>query len=612
MGKDLHYKMMDTGIPSCVYAPVGPPKELLSYLIRRLMENSANSSFINQLYQPNTYVNKAIADPIGMWEELDEKMHPAIPLPKLILKDKRINSAGVNLYNPLISNIVLTSLKSWRSHHWQAAPIINGKINSNQQEMRECINPAFNTHIIGECVDAIPSQVNMAIESLYQYLPKWSSLHVNERCTPIERLANILEENRDELIALLVYEGGKTIQDAINEIREAVDYCRYYTIQAQKLLSAPITLDSISGESNHLSYHGRGVFVCISPWNFPLAITLGQIIAALVTGNTVLVKPAEQTTLISGRLFEMMLDCGIPKNAIALATGDADIGQEAIKNEKIAGVAFTGSIETAKHINRALAAKDGPIIPLIAETGGINAMIVDSSGLPEQVVDDVISSAFRSAGQRCSALRLLCLQDSIADHVISLLKGALQELRLGDPSLLNTDIGPVIDQTALENLNIHEQRLKNSALFISSARLPHEIGRGHFFVPQIWEIPSIQWLDQEVFGPILHIVRFKTGDLNHVVSDINQLGYGLTGGIHSRIAKHIDYARQHTYVGNFYINRSIIGASVGMQPFGGHALSGTGPKAGGQNMLMRFLTERVTTDNLTACMGDTKLLSLEQ
>lgn len=609
MGQDLHAKMLDEGVPSCVYAPVGAHKELLSYLIRRLLENSANTSFVNQLHHPELDAADLTADPLQVWEDEDVKPHPAIPLPLHVFGSERNNSSGMNLHDSSVTAQLTATLKAAKTQVWQAFPVIDGK-KQKDNVAREINAPANQYHKVGECVDAIPAHVAQAMQSLDAAFSAWSAKTVHERCIPFERLALKLEEARDELISLLCYEGGKTIADAIGEIRETVDYCRYYTARAKELFASPTPLKGISGEANELRLHGRGVFVCIAPWNFPLAIFAGQIIGALVAGNTVAAKPAEQTPLIAAKFIDLMLECGVPSNVIAYLPGYADVGVQLVAHPAVAGVAFTGSTSTARAINRALADKDAPIVPFIAETGGINALIADSSALPEQIVDDVVLSAFRSAGQRCSAARLLVLQDSIADEVIEMLKGALLELRVDDPVHLFTDVGPVIDQHAKEVLQSHERALQSKATLIGTARTNDAMNMGHFVLPQAWEIPRIDVLDKEVFGPILHVVRYKTGSLVETCQAINALGYGLTGGIHSRIDTVIETAKKHLRVGNLYINRSIIGAVVGSQPFGGDALSGTGPKAGGPNYLLRFAAERTITQNMTAAGGDVNLLKL--
>jgi RHH-type proline utilization regulon transcriptional repressor/proline dehydrogenase/delta 1-pyrroline-5-carboxylate dehydrogenase len=408
-------------------------------------------------------------------------------------------------------------------------------------------------------------------------------------------------------MSLLIHEAGKTIPDALGEVREAADYCRYYALRAREDFN-PVDLPGPTGERNQLRLCGRGVFACISPWNFPLAIFLGQIVAALAAGNSVIAKPAPQTPRIAWRTRQLIIAAGIPADACHVVPGGPELGAALVKMPGIAGVAFTGSYATARAINLALANKPGPIVPLIAETGGQNALIVDSSALPEQVVDDVITSAFRSAGQRCSALRVLYLPESTADIILTMLAGAMQELRIGDPCLLATDLGPVIDRTAQRKLLAHVERLRAEAREICTVEFDPRAGTGTFVEPQAWEIPSIGWLEGEVFGPILHVVRVPDDDIARVIRDINATGFGLTGGVHSRIESAAKQIERELQVGNLYINRSLIGAVVGVQPFGGEGLSGTGPKAGGPHYLYRFACERVTSNNLTAAGGNASLL----
>lgn len=609
MGEDAHQKMMDEGIASCVYAPVGDHKRLLSYLIRRLLENSANSSFVNQLHHPEAEPDTLLANPVALWKSHKEKAHPAIPLPRQLYGTVRTNSEGINLSEPAVTRKLEESLATFKGHRWTASPYMEGCF-VQEGSAREITNPAQRAHIVGECVDAIAAQASTAIIALNRAFPAWSTTPIAQRATLFERLAAKLEEGREELIALLCFEAGKTIGDALSEVREAADFCRYYAAEAQRLFSGPEILRGVNGELNQLSLHGRGVFVCISPWNFPLAITLGQVAAALLAGNTVAMKPAEQTPLIAARLLNLILKCGLPPDVIALLPGDGEVGAALTREIDLGGVAFTGSTTTARAINRSLAAREGAIVPLIAETGGINALIADASALPEQLVDDIVTSAFRSAGQRCSAARLLCLQDCMANDVLTMLRGALSELRLGDPAQLRSDVGPVIDGAAMAMLQEHERRLKAEARFIGAAPLPADLPAGTFIAPQAWEIPSPFWLTEEVFGPILHVVRYKTGTLPLVIDQINALGYGLTGGFHSRIDSAIDHVKKHWRVGNLYINRSQIGAVVGVQPFGGDGLSGTGPKAGGPHYLTRFASERATSINLAASGGSVDLLGL--
>ncbi|MBI3419415.1 MAG: bifunctional proline dehydrogenase/L-glutamate gamma-semialdehyde dehydrogenase PutA [Proteobacteria bacterium] len=609
MGAEVHSRMMEAGIPSCVYAPVGPHKELLSYLIRRLLENSANASFVNHLPDERITAEMLIKDPVEKWQEVEPKSHPGIPLPRAIFGE-RLNSSGLDLGVSQVTERLAGVLKAKRSVSWKACPIIDG-VNVTGGKERLLLDPANRFHEIGACRDALQAEATRAMESLAKNYESWAEKPVAERCAPLEKLADRLETERDELFALLCYEAGKTLPDAISEVREAVDLCRYYAVQARKHFSAPIKLPGISGEENRLSWHARGVFVCISPWNFPLAIFLGQVAAALAAGNTVAIKPAEQTPLIAFKAISMLLECGLPPGCVALLPGNGVVGEALVAHPLTGGVAFTGSTQTARMINRVLATKDGPLAPLIAETGGINVMIADASALPEQVVDDVVTSAFRSAGQRCSAARLLCLQNTVADEVMEMLSGALCELEVGHPAHLSTDTGPVIDESALNALMVHEERLRKDAKFIGSGRRSEALRNGNFILPQAWEIPSAHWLKEEVFGPILHVVRFKGEDLGLVLKEINAMGYGLTGGLHTRIEATMREVEKHMQVGNLYINRSIIGAVVESQPFGGEGLSGTGFKAGGPNYLLRFATERSFSQNLTASGGDVRLLGLE-
>ncbi|MEH6467745.1 MAG: L-glutamate gamma-semialdehyde dehydrogenase, partial [Porticoccus sp.] len=435
----------------------------------------------------------------------------------------------------------------------------------------------------------------------------------------LDRMAELLEQQRPSLMGLICKEAGRTIPDALSEVREAIDFCRYYALQARQYFSEPVHLPGPTGEDNQLSLHGRGVFLCISPWNFPLAIFTGQIAAALVAGNTVIAKPAECTPLVSTLAVQLFLQAGIPPNVLHLVPGEgAKLGKLLIPDQRVCGVAFTGSTKTAKLIQQQLANRPGPIVPLIAETGGQNVMIVDSTALPEQVIDDVIRSAFLSAGQRCSALRVLFLQQEIADDILNILAGALNTYQMGDPTKLTTDIGPVIDQRSKKTLLTHINKMTTEGRLIarlttrptSHATQAKEHQQGHFVAPHIFEIESLQQLPGEVFGPILHVIRYNTNELDKVIKQINDCGYGLTLGVHSRIQSFADYIFNRTQVGNTYINRNMVGAVVGSNPFGGCGLSGTGPKAGGPHYLFGFATEKTRTENITARGGNTELLKL--
>jgi RHH-type proline utilization regulon transcriptional repressor/proline dehydrogenase/delta 1-pyrroline-5-carboxylate dehydrogenase len=427
----------------------------------------------------------------------------------------------------------------------------------------------------------------------------------------LEKAADLFEANDAELLSLCIREAGKTIPDAISELREAVDFLRYYAVECRKHFGPARELRGPTGERNTFGMRGRGIFVCISPWNFPLAIYTGQIAAALAAGNAVLAKPAEQTPLVAYRAFELLREAGVPADVLHFLPGDgASIGGHAVADPRVAGVAFTGSTETARLINKSLAQRDGPIAAFIAETGGQNAMFVDSSALPEQVVLDSVFSAFNSAGQRCSALRLLCLQEHIAPRVMELLQGHMDELDIGNPAKLETDVGPAIDEEARGVLDAHVERMGSAGKIVHRCELPESLGSGTFFAPTLIEIESVDVLEREVFGPVLHVVRYQPKHLEEMVNAINATGYGLTMGLHSRIDARAEKLAQLSGAGNIYINRNMIGAVVGVQPFGGRGLSGTGPKAGGPNYLARFASEYTVSNNISAVGGNASLLSL--
>jgi len=606
---DLLMEQLGLGAVS-IYAPVGPHADLLPYLVRRLLENGANSSFVNKLLDPKADVEALIKDPAQTVSEFVSYRHPQIPLPKDIYEERK-NSAGLDLKD---AKTVTKLQKAISAHHKNhtAYPLIGGKSYQDRAVPRDLYNPARKDEKIGTVYETPPNFANKVFRAAGEGFTQWSRESVEARASCIERYADLLEESTDELMALCRFEAGKTHDDAIAEIREAVDFCRYYAAQARANLTSQ-TMPGYTGESNILQTEGRGVFVCISPWNFPLAIFTGQITAALAAGNAVIAKPAEQTPLIAMKAVQLMHQAGIPKNVINLAPGDGALGAALVAHKDVAGVAFTGSTEVAQDINQTLAQKNGPIVPLIAETGGQNAMIVDSSALPEQVVDDVLTSAFGSTGQRCSALRVLYLQDDIADKILRLLKGAMQEMIVGDPQHIKTDTGPVIDDQALSVLKRHRKNLEDFGQFIAEAPLNKaETKQGYFFAPCAYEIPNLQSLKREVFGPVLHVIRYQNTALDEVIEDINTSGYGLTLGIHSRIESTQNHIAQRAQVGNVYINRNQIGAIVGTQPFGGRGLSGTGPKAGGPHYLSRFITEKVVTNDTTACGGNASLVSLDE
>lgn len=566
---DVLYQYVLKDAPCRIYAPVGKHQELLPYLIRRLLENGASTSFVNQFADKTATTDDLLQQPVDKTQVHGGTPNPSIPPPIQLYGVGRNNSKGLDFgYLALQENVTDLSM------------------------------PAI----------TLPSSdPDRAMAEAYKAFPEWNGKPVEQRAILLEAAADALEARAKEFYALCVEEARKTLPDAVAEVREAVDFCRYYAMQARKLMSVPHVLSGPTGEHNALSLSGRGVFVCISPWNFPLAIFTGQVAAALVTGNTVIAKPAEQTPRIAALAVRILHESGIPANVLQLVPGKgSDVGAALVEHPHTAGVVFTGSTATARRINRMLACKEGAIVPLIAETGGQNAMIIDSSALLEQAVDDVVLSAFGSAGQRCSALRVAYVQEEIADDFCTVLAGAMQELTSGNPGDLSTDIGPVIDETAWQRLREHLLFLGKKATHIATA--PASLCDGYFIAPHAYEIPSIHLLKGEVFGPILHVVRYRTKQLDSVLQDINSTGYGLTFGIHSRVEKRWNHAARHVHAGNTYINRSMIGATVGVQPFGGEGLSGTGPKAGGPYYLLRFVTERTFTVNTAAIGGNIDLL----
>jgi len=611
MGRELYAEVLgnDHYHDACrVYAPVGNHRDLLPYLVRRLLENGANTSFVNRIVDAKLPPEEVVSDPIEQLESVDSIPHSGIPLPKDIFGEDRPNSAGINFAHWQSLATLEKGMETKGSSQWRARPL--GREARASAESVQRTSPLDHEDQVGSVrwtdPDCVPDVVGSALKAAMD----WDRRGAAERADLIDRVADALEAHRDELMALCTREGGKTLRDGIAEVREAADFCRYYAARARSDLAEPIVLQGPTGEHNQLSLHGRGVFVCISPWNFPLAIFVGQVAAALVTGNSVIAKPAEQTPLIAHRAVQMMHAAGIPEEVLYCLPGGAELGAALTSDERIAGVAFTGSTSTARAINRTLAARETSLASLIAETGGQNAMIVDSSALPEQVVRDVIQSAFHSAGQRCSALRILCVQSDIADRLLQMLAGAMREIRVGRPGLLATDVGPVIDQSQLALLERHVGRMEREAKLIARAPLPDDLPPGHWFAPVAFEIDSIDQLEEEVFGPILHVVRFRARQLDELIAAINGTGYGLTLGLHSRIDQVQSDISSRVRVGNTYINRNMTGAVVGVQPFGGEGLSGTGPKAGGPHYLHRFCTERTLTINTAAVGGNASLLAL--
>ncbi|WP_020681971.1 bifunctional proline dehydrogenase/L-glutamate gamma-semialdehyde dehydrogenase PutA [Marinobacterium rhizophilum] len=592
MGDALYNRVLKNHPVSVrIYAPVGSHKDLLPYLVRRLLENGANSSFVHRLVDARHPIADLVHHPVETLTSRASLANPHIPLPRDLYGDERRNSFSPNIEIDSQWAPFKQAVDGFMQQQWHGGPIINAR-----QHLSENVHPVLapQNHAVrvGEMHWASAQHVSEALDLLSDGFVSWNATPVDERAACLERLADLLEAHLAELVALCHLEAGKTIQDSIDEVREAVDFCRYYAVQARNGLGQPLLGTAFNGKERQYRLDGRGVFVCISPWNFPLAIFLGQVSAALVAGNSVIAKPAEQTSLIACRAVELALQAGIPADAIALLPGDgASVGAPLTRDPRIAGVAFTGSTETAQLINRSLAQRDAEIVPLIAETGGQNAMIIDSTSLPEQVVRDVVHSAFASAGQRCSALRVLYVQEDVADRIIDMLRGAMAQQVLGDPSLHSTDIGPVIDRKAQQGLQAHIEKLKASAQLIGQTPLPENAAKGTFVAPTAFEISDIAVLEREQFGPILHVVRYKAAELDKVIDAINATGYGLTLGVHSRNEETTRHIARRVRVGNIYINRDQIGAVVGVQPFGGQGLSGTGPKAGGPRYLPRFTRE---------------------
>jgi RHH-type proline utilization regulon transcriptional repressor/proline dehydrogenase/delta 1-pyrroline-5-carboxylate dehydrogenase len=586
-----------------VYAPVGGHEDLLPYLVRRLLENGANTSFVHTLMDERVPVAQAVIDPIDA-VAVNPGPHPRIPVPPHLYGRDRLNSAGTDLSIATERQRLAAAIASLPA--LEAGPIVSGRGPSGAGDM--AFGPATPGHIIGRVTEATGDDIDAAFRAARAAQPAWDAAGGPARAKILRAMGDALEADRDRLIAIAVREAGKTLADGVAEIREAVDFCRYYAMLAERHFDGGEKLDGPAGETNRLELHGRGMFACISPWNFPLAIFTGQITAALAAGNAVLAKPAEQTPLIAAEAVRLFHQAGLDPRLLALLPGGGEtVGAALIAHPELDGVAFTGGTETAWAINRALAARNGPILPFIAETGGLNGMFVDTSALREQVIDDVIVSAFGSAGQRCSALRILFVPRPIADGLIAGLAGAMDALVLGDPADPATDIGPVIDAESKAHLDRHLDRLKRDATVIRA--LPAPAG-GTFFGPVLAEIPSVDFLEREVFGPILHVVRYDPDRLDQVATALARKRYGLTLGVHSRIDDFATRVQALVPAGNVYVNRSIIGAVVGVQPFGGEGLSGTGPKAGGPHALSRYAVERAISINIAAQGGDPGLLNL--
>jgi RHH-type transcriptional regulator, proline utilization regulon repressor / proline dehydrogenase / delta 1-pyrroline-5-carboxylate dehydrogenase len=594
--------------PVRVYAPVGEHKDLLAYLVRRLLENGANTSFVNRFMDEQVPVLDIVRDPITELERLDSYAHPRLPVPVALYPERR-NSIGLDMGDPDALATVRTGLASRRTLVHASGPVIDGV--ELPGETQPVTNPADRRDTVGRYRDANGAEIHAAFDAAARAQPAWDARGGGVRAECLDRAAALLEKSRFDFYDLLIREAGKILPDAVSEVREATDFCRYYALRAREEFAHGKRLEGPTGEYNELSLHGRGVFACISPWNFPLAIFAGQVTAALAAGNSVVAKPAEPTPLVAARFVKLLHEAGVPPEVLQLTPcpgrsfGDAAFGHAAL-----AGVAMTGSTATALTINRMLAARDGAIVPLIAETGGMNAMLVDSTALPEQVVDDVITSAFMSAGQRCSALRLLFLQEEVADTMLEMIAGAMDELVIGDPGDFKTDVGPVITPAARDGFDRHVARMRREARIVKACRLDESHRHGSFVAPHLIELNDAAQLTREEFGPLLHVVRYRSRDIGRVLAAIRATNYGLTLGVQTRLESFWREVFESTCIGNTYVNRNMIGAVVGVQPFGGSGLSGTGPKAGGPHYVARFASERTLTVNTTATGGNTALLNL--
>jgi RHH-type transcriptional regulator, proline utilization regulon repressor / proline dehydrogenase / delta 1-pyrroline-5-carboxylate dehydrogenase len=611
MGKALYREVVrpeGLGKPSRIYAPVGSHRDLLSYLVRRLLENGANTSFVNRLADDEAPISAIIADPVEKAASLAKKANPQIPIPPDLFHPDRKNSLGLALWDDGTREPLLGAMKRALTNPASANPIVAGK--ELEGEITSITSPHDGQVVLGVCRSASSEAIDMALDAASAACDDWDRVGGEARAGMLERAADLFEADRAGLMAFLVREAGKTLANAQSDLRETIDHLRFSAAEARRNFTQTRRLKGPTGEENEISLHGRGVFACISPWNFPLAIFTGQIAGALAAGNAVVAKPAEQTPLVAARAIRLMHRAGVPADVLHLLPGHGEtVGAALVADKRVAGVAFTGGTDTGIAINRRLAAREGRIAKLIAETGGLNVMIVDSSALPEQVVDDALVSAFDSAGQRCSALRVLFLQDDIAEETLRMLLGAARELKIGDPLDYATDIGPVIDEEARAALEAHKARMRKEARELLDVPLREAQATGTYVAPAIYEIDSIAMLEREVFGPILHVVHFAGHRLREVCDAINATGYGLTLGLHSRIKATADFVAARVKVGNMYVNRNQIGAVVGVQPFGGEGLSGTGPKAGGPHYLEAFAVERVRSTDLTATGGNASLLT---
>ncbi len=613
MGESLFKTVVEKEkFPCRIYAPVGGHRDLLAYLVRRLLENGANSSFVSAVGDASVPISKLLMRPDALLDHGANARNKAITLPLDLYGESRKNSKGLEFGCAASRQRLVEGMAKTVFPAVEARPLISG-MRSFKAPARRVVSPTDGATLAGSVIDADETCVTAAFDAASEGFRRWSRTPVEERAAILERMGDLMERDSDRLMAIMAMEGGKTLPDGLAEVREAVDFCRYYGAQAKSLFGDGTLMPGPTGEENRYRFRGRGVFVCISPWNFPLAIFLGQICAALVSGDTVVAKPAEQTPLIAFEAVKLLHEAGLPEDALCFLPGGRELGAAIVDEPRVAGVAFTGSTAAAAAINRALAMKDGPIVPLIAETGGVNAMLVDATALPEQVCDDVMMSAFRSAGQRCSALRLLYVQEDVADKMLEILKGAAAELHLGDPFKPETDIGPVIDRTARERLLTHVRDMEQSQKLVFAGEAPAgALSGGNWVAPHIIELDSPDALTSETFGPILHVVRYAAKDLPKMLDTIAATGYGLTLGVHSRIDATVKQVVDRLAVGNVYVNRNTIGAVVGTQPFGGSGLSGTGPKAGGPNYLTRYALEQVVSINTAAAGGNASLIAMSE
>lgn len=613
MGEELYEQIVPKDkrdIPCRIYAPVGSHEDLLAYLVRRLLENGANSSFVNRIVDEKLPVEEIVADPVDVVFRMTQKPHPKIPLPKDLYGATRANAKGCDLSDKDVLSDLKQQMEQVSVGARKGGPIIGGA--SGGKLDQPVTNPADRREVVGHTRDATGEEVDAALAAAQKAFRGWDATPANARAACLRKAADLMEQEMPEIMALCTKEAGKSLPDGVAEVREAIDFCRYYADRAEEDFAEATVLPGPTGERNTIKLTGRGVFLCISPWNFPFAIFCGQVTAALAAGNTVIAKPAEQTSIIAAYAVDLLHRAGVPGDVLHLVPGRGEtVGAKLVNDPRIQGVCFTGSTQTARLINKALADRKGPIVPLIAETGGQNAMIVDSSALPEQVTRDVLISSFQSAGQRCSALRVLFAQEDIADDLIKMISGAMDDLVIGNPALLKTDVGPVIDDEQKKMLDDHVERMAKEQKLIKRLDLGEATKHGTFVAPAAIELKDISVLEQEMFGPILHIIRWKADKLEQVAEQIENTGYGLTFGIHTRVDSRAEWLVNRLPVGNSYVNRNMIGAIVGVQPFGGEGLSGTGPKAGGPRYLHRFATERTVSVDTTAAGGNASLMSMQ-